>query len=218
MTMRLHYHPFSSYCQKALIALYETGEPFERTVVHLEKDEEREAFYALWPIGKFPVLELADGKRLPESSIIIEHLGAAKPDSGLVPADPTDALQARLWDRVFDHYVNDPMAVIVATHFRPSWDGEAEQARMRLRTAYDLVEAQVSGGAWAVGEAFTLADCAAAPALFYAQVVEPFDRTHPGTFAYLQRLMRRPSFARAIEEARPNRAIFPVPGVTWPEA
>jgi glutathione S-transferase len=218
MTLTLHLHPFSSYCQKVLIALYEAGTPFVPQLVNLGDPDAAEAFRALWPLGQFPVLvDDARGATVPESSIIIEYLDMHHP--GAAPMLPEDAelrLRVRMLDRIFDNHVMTPMQAIVAQHIRPEAERDPlaiEQARGRLGRAYGWLEGELAGRRWAAGEAFTLADCAAAPALFYADLLAPVDG-QPALAAYLARLRARPSFARAVDEARPYRGFFP-PG--WPE-
>jgi glutathione S-transferase len=212
MTLKLYHHPFASFCQKALIALYEADVGFEPVLVDLGDPPQREVLARLWPLAKFPVLRDEEaGVTLPESSIVTEYAAPA-----MIPADPAAALQARLWDRVFDNYVALPMQRIVADTFRPAGLGDAvgvEQARALIGTAYGIADAQLAGGSWAAGNSFTLADCAAAPALFYSNIVVPFGE-HRHLVAYYQRLLERPSFARVVEEARPYRHLFPLP---WPE-
>ena len=219
MTLALHYHPFSSFCQKVLVALYEREVPFDRVEVNLGDPEEKAALERLWPMGKFPVLrDEALGLTVPESSVIIEHLDRAHPGPPpLVPADPALALQARLWDRVFDNYVETPLQKVVTDSLRPQGRRDphgVEEARAVLARAYDLLEEKLGpADGWIAGEAFTLADCGAAPALFYSGMVEPF-AGRPALEAYYKRLRSRPSFARAVEEARQYRNFFPLP---WPE-
>jgi glutathione S-transferase len=215
MTLRLYFHPFASFCQKALIAFYENDIPFEGHLVDLGDERSRAAFYALWPIGRFPVLhDTARDVLLPESSIIIEYLGLHYPGpTRLVPADPDLALTARLQDRFFDLYIAEPMQKIVTDSLRTKGARDAagvEAARSQLATAYGVAERAMASRTWAAGEAFTLADCAAAPALFYANWTMPFTSTHPALGRYLERLLERPSFARAVEEARPYRHLFPL--------
>jgi glutathione S-transferase len=214
MALTLHYHPLSSFCWKALIALYENGTPFRPHLVDLGDANSAAAFKAIWPIGKFPVLrDDARDQTVPESSVIIEYLGQHYPGkSRLIPADPGLALEVRLADRVYDLYVHDRMQRIVGDRLRPEGKRDphgVELARAQLRTALDMTEAKMASRTWAVGEAFTMADCAAAPALFYSDKVMPFGATHPGTTAYLRRLMQRPSFARVLEEAKPYFSMFP---------
>ncbi len=213
--LTLHYHPLSSFCWKVLIALYESGTRFTANIVDLGDAAQRAALLRLWPIGKFPVLE--DGARdrvVPESSIIIEYLAQHYPGSAtLVPADPDLALQARLRDRFYDHYVHLPMQKIVADRMRP--DGQKDPtgvaaAIAQIDTAYAMLENDLGDNPWAMGDAFTIADCAAAPALYYASVAVPIGTTRPHTGAYLRRLMARPSFARVLTEAEPYFRYFPL--------
>lgn len=220
MTLRLHYHPFSSYCQKVLVALYERGVAFEPNIVDLADPAQKAALAALWPIGKFPVLEDEEkGAIVPESSAIVDYLDRARPGPPpLIPADPDAAIRVRVWDRFFDHYVQGPMQAVVKESFRPAEARDphgVELARGELDRAWDALETELTrhGGPWAAGEAFTLADCAAAPALFYANIVRPF-AGHAAVEAYYERLRDRPSFDRAVEEARPYRSLFPL---GWPE-
>ncbi|MEA3009588.1 MAG: glutathione S-transferase [Sphingomonadales bacterium] len=220
MTLTLYYHPFSSFCQKVLVALYEREVPFEPVMVDLSDPEQKAALERLWPIGKFPVLrDETCGVTMPESSLIVEYLDRAHPGPPpLVPTDPDAALEARRWDRFFDQYVEAPLQKVVGDSFRPEGAKDAHgvtEAKAMLRRAYDVLEGSLaSGRAWVGGEAFTLAECGAAPALFYANMVEPF-AGRPGLEAYYSRLRARPSFARTVDEARPFRPFFPLP---WPEA
>lgn len=216
MALKLHLHPFASYCQKVIIAFYENGTPFEACFVDLGEEVSRSAFLALWPIGKMPVLQdEARGETIPETSIIIEYLELHYPGAArLIPADPDMAWRTRLRDRMFDLYVQGPMQAIVADRIRP--DGGSDPAsvaaaRAQLRTVYGVLEKDLAGKTWAMGEAFTLADCAAAPALFYSDRLEPFGDDHPVLAGYFERLMARPSVARTVEEARPYRHLFPGP-------
>jgi glutathione S-transferase len=213
-SLHLYFHPLSSFCQKALIALYENDTPFVPHIVDLGDPAAAAALKQLWPVGKFPVLrDEARDQTVPESNIIIEYLAQYYPGgTALVPADPDLAWQTRLRDRFYDLYVNEAMQKIVGDRLRP--DGQkdpfgVEQARARLRTSLGMIEAEMAANTWAMGEAFTMADCAAAPALFYANLVMPFGDTHPNAMAYFDRLMRRPSFARAVEEAKPYFHLFP---------
>lgn len=214
----LHYHPFSSFCQKVLVALYERGVPFERVVVDPSDPEKKAAFERLWPMGKFPVLR--DETReatVPESSLIIRYLDRVHSGPPLVPADPDAALVAELWDRFFDNYVELPLQKAVGDTFRPEGARDphgVEEARALLLRAYDVLEDGLGENReWAAGDAFTIADCGAAPALFYANMVQPF-AGRPRLEAYYGRLRNRPSFARAVDEAREFRFFFPLP---WPE-
>ncbi|HZD24880.1 MAG TPA: glutathione S-transferase family protein [Alphaproteobacteria bacterium] len=214
MSLTLHFHPLSSFCQKALVALYENGTPFTPQLLDPTDTEAVARFRALWPIGKIPVLQdEAAGLTLPEASIIIEYLDRHYPGPApLLPAEPGLAMQTRLRDRVFDLYVNVPMQKIVTDRLRPEKSRDAygvAEARAALRTVCDMLEAEMAGRTWATGESFTMADCAAAPSLYYANLVMPLAEAHPNTAAYLDRLMQRPSFARAVEEAAPYRDLFP---------
>ena len=214
--LTLHYHPFSSFCQKVLVALYERDVPFVKAVVDLGDPAQKAALERLWPMGKFPVLsDEARGATVPESSLIVEYLDRAHPGPPpLVPADPDAALRARLWDRFFDHYVELPLQKVVGDALRPEGardpHGVAEAEALLVR-AYDHLEDRLGGGGtWAAGEDFTLADCGAAPALFYANMVRPF-AGRPRLEAYYARLRSRPSFVRAVDEAREYRSFFPLP-------
>jgi glutathione S-transferase len=204
----LYAHPFASYCQKALIAFYEKDAPFEYR--HTEEPGAMEALKALWPIGKFPVLETDDGALI-ESSVIVEWVDARYPGPRLIPAAPPAALEVRMLDRVFDNYVMNMMNVYVANRLRPEGAADAygqEQAGKTLDIIYGWLDGRLQGRTWAAGEDFSLADCAAAPSLFYADWVRPFE-AHPVLYAYFRRLLERPSFARCVEEARPYRHYFP---------
>jgi glutathione S-transferase len=219
MTLRLYYHPFSSFCQKVLVALYEREVPFEGVVLDFSDPEQKAEFERVWPMGKFPVLrDDARGETVPESSVIIEYLDQVHPGPPpLVPADPESALKARQWDRFFDHYVEVPLQKVVGDTFRPEGGRDPHgvgEARIVLGRAYDLLEERLEEAeAWVAGDAFTLADCGAAPALFYANMVEPF-AGRPRLEAYYSRLRTRPSFVRAVDEARRFRHFFPLP---WPD-
>lgn len=214
MSLTLYYHPLASYCWKALIALYENDTPFKPHIVNLMDPASAAAFKKVWPIGKFPVLrDETRGVTVPEAPVVIEYLAQHYPGrTQLVPSDPEMAWRTRLSDRFYDHYVNDPMGKIVTDRIRPAGRNDphgVEEARTLLRTALDMVEAEMSAKTWAVGETFTMADCAAAPALFYADKVAPFGETHRHAAAYLGRLMRRPSFVRVLAEAQPYFKMFP---------
>ena len=214
MNLILHAHPLSSYCWKALIALYEKQVPIEVHMVNFGDPESRAAFAALWPMAKMPVLEdKAGGSVVPESSIIVDYLDIHHPGAiRLVPEEAEAARDVRLWDRIFDLYVHTPMQRIVADRLRPAEykdpDG-VEEARTALAKALDMVDRELADKHWARGEAFTLVDCAAAPALFYADKVLPFGDRWPGASALLARLKGRPSFARVLAEAEPWFQYFP---------
>lgn len=214
MTLRLYYHPLASYCWKALAALYEADIPFEREIVDLQNPQVREQFLKLNPLGKFPVLvDEANGKGFPEATIIIEYLAMKYPSAAkLVPADKELALRVRLSDRFYDNYIHEKMQRVVADRLRPADKKDptgVEQALFDLETALDLVDRDMANGGWATGMTFTMADCAAAPALFYANEVAPFGDRHPGCQRYLERLAARPCFMRVLAEAEPYFNMFP---------
>jgi glutathione S-transferase len=215
MSLKLYFHPLSSFSWKVLIALYENGTPFDPRVVDLGNASSAAEFKKIWPIGKFPVLrDEAMDRTVPESSIIIEYLDRHYPGgTRLLPADPDLARQTRMRDRFFDLYMNVPMGKVVTDRLRPAGQHDAygvEQAKAQLQTALGMVDGDMATKTWAIGDAFGMADCAAAPALYYANLVTPFDRTHSNAAAYLDRLLSRPSFARAVKEAEPYRALFPI--------
>lgn len=218
MTLVLHEHPFASYCQKVLIALYELDLPFDTHLIETEQD--RAELAELWPVGSIPVLtEDSSGLALPESTTIVEYLdGLSDGGPTLIPDDGGSALQARLWDRFFDQQLATPMQKIVGDRLRAEGreDPEGvEEARAALDTAYGLLDAHMADRRWALGDAFGLADCAAAPPLFYLWAVHRWDRDgHPNVTGYFAELMARPSVARVVEEARPYREVFPHP---WPD-
>lgn len=212
MSLVLHYHPLSSYCWKVLIALREKALPFETVEVDLGDAAARAAYAALWPTAKIPLLQ--DGDRyIPETSVQIEHLDLHHGGARLLPGDATAQLDVRLWDRVFDNYVMSPLQGAVGHYLRPEGQQDPlalDNARSQLAMAYDLIEARLPGGAWAVGDVFTLADCAAAPSLFYASIFHPFSDGHPKLAAYFERLLARPSVARCIADAQPYLRYFPL--------
>jgi len=212
MSLKLYFHPLSSFCHKVLIALYETGTPFEPRIVDLFG--EAVEYRKIAPLGKIPVLrDEAKNRTIPETSIIIEYLAQYYPGrTQLFPADRDLCRQMRLHDRIYDLYVNVPMQNIVADRLRPADKKDpfgVDQARTLLRTSLDMIERDMAGDRWAVGDGFTMADCAAAPALFYADMMMPFRDTHKRTAAYLDRLMERPSYARVLKEAGPYLAMVP---------
>jgi glutathione S-transferase len=214
MSLTLYFHPFASFCQKVLIALHENETPFEPQLVDLMNEASAAAYTKLWPVGKMPLLrDEARDRTIPETSIIIEYLERHYPGkTPLLPVDPELALQTRLRDRFYDLYVGEPMGKIVTDRIRPPGTSDGygvEVAKKQLGTAYGMIEAEMDRKLWATGDSFSMADCAAGPSLFYANLVVPLGETHPNTAAYLDRLTRRPSFARVIEEARPYFSLFP---------
>lgn len=209
----LHYHPLSSYCHKLLIALDLLEVEVDKRLLNLGDPAERSAYLAQWPIGKMPLL-VDGGRPIPETSIIIEHLQRhhARPGRALIPQDPDAALEVRLWDRFFDLYVMTPMQAFTANLLRPEGDRDAHgvaRAGDGLRTAYALLDGHLAGRTWAAGDAFSLADCAAAPALFYAVTYVPLPQQHAHLAAYFDRLMEHPSVAKTIDQARPWFQFYP---------
>lgn len=214
MALTLYFHPLSSFCQKALIALYENATPFEKSLVNLMDPASRAAYAELWPIAKMPLLrDQARRTSVPEATIVIEYLDQYYPGPvALIPKDRDAAREARLRDRFYDLYVNEPVGKIVTDKLRPAGQNDelgVERARALLETSYSIIEKEMAERAWATGHEFTLADCAAAPALFYASKVQPLGASRPNTTAYLERLLARPSYARALREAEPFFKLFP---------
>ena len=213
MSLTLYAHPFSSYCQKVLIALYENRTPFEFRMLAPDDAQVQAEFAALWPLRRMPVLVDAN-ETVTESSIIIEHLAVHHPGMiRLIPDDAGAALPVRMLDRFFDHYVSTPMQKIVGDSLRSAQDRDRRgvvEARELLDAAYRWLDGAIAGRAWAAGDGFSLADCAAAPALFYADWVHPIADAFANVRAYRHRLLARPSFARAVDEARSFRPLFPL--------
>lgn len=212
--MRLQFfgHPFSSYTQKVLIALWMNETPFEYRLLEQDHPENLEELRRHSPFGLFPLL-IDDGKPVLETSIIIEHLQLHHPGPATWIPDGDEGLRARFLDRFFDLYVMNMMNVMVANALRPEGTQDAygeERARERLHIAYDWLEQNLGDGPWAVGNQFTLADCAAAPSLFYADWVEEIGPERPRLAAYRARLLAHPVVARAVDEGRPYRAYFPL--------
>lgn len=213
MSLTLWYHPLSSFCWKALIGLYEADVTFAPRLVNLGDPADRAAFEAVWPLARFPVLsDEATGEVVPESSIIVEWLAQRHaPARGLVPDDADAARRVRLLDRLFDTAIHVPFQQVVAERLRPADAKDpfgVEQNRAAIRKGYDVVAAMIAGP-WAAGEAFTLADCAALPALYYADYAVSLDGW-PGVRAYLDRLKARPSVTRVLAEAGPWFQYFPL--------
>jgi glutathione S-transferase len=211
MSLTLYAHPFSSYCQKVLIALWENAIPF--TYRHLEEPGAGEEHVALWPLGRFPVL-VDDGRTIAESSIIIEYLDLhhAGPVR-LLPENREAALEVRFMDRFFDNYIMTAMQKPVAETLRAEATRKEEamaEAHRALDTAYAWLDGRLADRSWAAGDNFSMADCAAALALFYADWVHRIGADFPRLRDYRSRLLARPSFARAVDEARPYRPYFPL--------
>ncbi len=222
MTLILYYHPFSSYCHKAMMALYEKELAFSPFLIDLGDERSRAQFAAIWPYAKFPVLhDTAASVTLPESTIIAEYadsLGTAGPR--LIPEKADEARGVRLWDRMLDNYLHVPLQKIVGDRLRPAGKADphgAQEARATLATTYALLESRLADTGWISGPEFNLADCAAAPPLFYAARVAPL-AGHRRLSAYLQRVMERPSFRRCLDQAREYRPIFPADPADGPWA
>ncbi len=214
MTLELYAHPLSSYCQKVLIALHENETEFVYRT--LQDPEVAAELKSRWSINRFPVL-VDGGRTVVESSIIIEHLGLYHPGPvRLIPEDARAALDVRMMDRFFDNYVSTPQQKLVFDQLRGEQQRDpfgVTQARAMLDTAYRWLDERMAGREWAAGETFSLADCAAAPALLYAQWSHPIDGSLGHLHAYRRRLLARPSYARAVDEARPYRpsSLFAIP-------
>lgn len=209
----LHGHPLSSFCMKVAMALDELGLSFRSEMVDLGDEAARARFLALWPLGKMPVLsDDAAEEAVPETSIIVDYLAARYPGSKtLIPADPDRAWRARFWDRFFDLHVMAPVQRYA--DFRLGRPGSRDEAipdvvRGQLASAFGVLEAQV-GEPWMLGSDLTVAECAGAPALFYADRIVPLAEAHPAAAAYLERLKQRPSFARALAQAAPYMHMVP---------
>jgi glutathione S-transferase len=213
LSLILYGHPFSSYTQKVLIALYENNTPFEFRALGQEAPENVAEWLARWPMRKFPLL-VDGGRTVVETSIIIEYLQLSYPGPvRLIPSDPVRALDVRFLDRFFDLHVMSPVqhAVTAALTGDSGKRQEGLQfAKDKLELAYAWLDSQLAGKTWAAGDDFTLADCAAAPSLFYADWTHPIPEHFASLRAYRQSLLARPSFHRAVEEARPYRGLFPL--------
>lgn len=213
MSLILYFHPLSSFCWKALIALYDADILFTPKMVNLGDPSERAAFQAVWPLAKFPVLrDERHGQTVPESTLIIDYLAHHYPSAApLLPDDQHRALQIRLLDRLIDNYIHLPFQQVVSERLRPEGQHDpfgADRARANLGQGYDLIAPMIAGP-WAMGETFTLADCAALPALYYADYAVSLD-SRPQLRAYLDRLTVRPSVARVLKEAEPFFHYFPL--------
>jgi glutathione S-transferase len=216
MALTLYFHPLSSFCQKALIALYENGTAFTPQKVDLMDEKESADFKRIWPVGKFPVLrDEKSGKTIPESTSIIEYLAQHYPGPvQLVPKDPDAALTVRAQDRFYDLNVHLLTQKVITDRLRPAGQNDTfgvEHARGLLQTALSIIDKDMAKKTWAAGDAFTMADCAAAPTLFYTnRAVKPLAGTFDNVAAYLDRLVKRPSYARALKEAEPFLRYVPM--------
>jgi glutathione S-transferase len=214
MSLTFYYHPLASFCWKVQIALYENQTPFAGEIVNLGDKQASARFFELWPLGKMPVLR--DEKRdrtVPETTIIVEYLDRHYPGAQrLLPENEDQRLDARLWDRFFDLYVQQPMQRIVGNQIRAEGERDpraVSESTAALQVAYGMLERQLATRTWAIGDAFSLADCAAFPGLFYADTLVPFSKTYPNTAAYFDRLTQRPSVQRVLDEARPYFKFYP---------
>ena len=208
MTLTLYIHPLASFCHKVLIGLYENATPFEARIVDFADPGSAAAHYERWPAGKIPVLHDSSNYRIvPETSIIIEYLQRHYPGPlQLVPEEAERQLDVRLWDRFFDLYVSLPMQKIVTDRIRPATASDPHgvaEAHAKLEIAYAMVEAQLHPGEWVTGKRFTMADCSALPALFFASIVHPPRGVQPLLGAYLERLLARAAVRRVISGAQP---------------
>ncbi|TFW18000.1 glutathione S-transferase family protein [Duganella callida] len=210
MSLTLYYHPLASFCHKVLIALYENGTQFEKRIINLGEEADRAELESIWPLCKFPVLRDHTPLRdVPETSIIIEYLDQHHPGAQLmIPQNRDDALDVRLWDRFFDNYVQEPMQTIVNAHLTGMMCDQTKE-RTKLKTAYKMIERRMATRSWMCGEAFSLADCAAAPALFYAHTLLPFPEEYHHLQSYFERLVTRPSVKQVLDEAKPYFSMYP---------
>lgn len=221
MSLKLYYHPLSSYCHKALIALYEGGIPFEPVLVDLSNEASAAPLRALWPVAKFPVLrDEARGQTVAEATVIIEYLDSHY-GTKLLPAGGDHAWQARMWDRFYDLHLHTQMQKLVDDTMRAAGTKDplgVERAQALMRTCYAMADREMADKTWAMGDTFSLADCAAAPALFYSDYALPIDPALRNLRAYRNRLLARPSYARALKEAEPFFHYFPMdPKPTLPK-
>jgi glutathione S-transferase len=214
MSLTLYMHPLASFCHKVLIALYERQIEFKAKIVDFGDEGDAARFLEIWPVGKIPVLR--DEKRdriIPETTIIIEYLDQHYGTGAkLLPADPQQALDARLWDRFYDQYVSVPVQKIVIDRIRAEGEHDPKgvaDARATLATAYDMIERQLANRLFAIGDTFTIVDCSATPALFYANTLQSFATSHPKIAAYFERLVARESVRRTLAEAQPYFPMYP---------
>jgi glutathione S-transferase len=210
VSLTLYYHPLASFCHKVLIALYENHTAFDKRIINLGDENDRAELLALSPIGKFPVIrDHARERDVAETTIIIEYLdhffAGERP---LIPREWEDALQVRLWDRLFDSYVQMPMQQIVGDRIRNA-QGDLSKERATLEMAYAMIDKQMAGRMWMGSHEFSMADCAAAPALFFSATVQPFPHGLTHLRGYFDRLVERPSVQRVLEEARPYLQLYP---------
>ena len=213
MTIEIFAHPFSSYCMKAIMAFYEKDVPWTLRMLSPENPENNEEHGRRWPIRRFPLM-VADGEQVMEATAIIEWLEAHHAGGPrLIPADAKEAVRVRMMDRIFDNYVMTPQGRCVFDALRPEDARDpygVAEAQKLLDTSYEWLDGELAGRQWAAGDEFSMADCAAAPALLYADWTYEITARFKTLRAYRQRLIERPSFARALDEARPFRHLFPL--------
>jgi glutathione S-transferase len=215
MTLKLYAHPLSSYCQTAKTAFYEKDIPFEEVLLDGSEPVASE-FAALWPIGRFPALtdgpNEKDRRLVFDTTTIIEYLDVKYPDKPLIPADPDAAVEVRMWDRFFDNYINYPQQrlVYIAIGREPDDGKDGAKWKEQFDTAYAYLDQRMAGREWVASDSFSLADCSAAPALLYADWTYSIPKHFKNLWAYRDRLLARPSYARALDEARPYRHYFPL--------
>jgi glutathione S-transferase len=210
MSLTLYYHPLSSFCHKVLIALYENNVEFERRVIEFGNEADRAELQAIWPFNKFPVIrDDARQRDVAESTIIIEYLDRYfAGEQPLIPTDWETAFEVRFWDRVFDNYVQRPMQQIVSGRLKADQANPTNE-HAALKTAYEMINRQMASRTWVSDKHFSMADCAAAPALFYASTLQPFPEDCVHLRDYFERLVTRPSVRRVLEEAKPYFSLYP---------
>ncbi len=209
--MKLYYFPLSTYSQKAIMAFHEKQVAFEPQLIRLFDESERKAYREIYPLGKVPLLILPDGHKIPESSIIIEYLDTHfETGTRLIPDHKDLARRVRFTDRINDLYLNDSVVTLLFQSWKPEDQRDQElidRNRERIDTVYRFMENHFEKATWACGDSFSMADCAAAPALFYARQLAPFDG-RPNIQAYWRRLEARPSYQKVAEEAAPHLAAM----------
>jgi glutathione S-transferase len=210
MSLTLYYHPLSSFCHKVLIALYENNVAFERRIIDFVSEADRVELQAIWPFNKFPVIrDHARSRDVAESTVIIEYLDRYfAGERPLIPTEWEAAFEVRFWDRVFDNYVQRPMQQIVGARIKGD-HADLTNEHATLKTAYAMIDRHIASRVWVSGEHFSMADCAAAPALFYASTVQPFPEDCKSLRDYFERLVARSSVQRVIEEAKPYFSLYP---------
>ena len=210
MSLQLFAHPFSSFCWKVQIALDADETPYVYRNVDPSNPGVLEELKALWPLAKFPVL-VDDGETIAETTCIIEHLQAKHPGQNVWIPQGDEGRRVRFLDRFFDLHIQGNMQPSVNHAIWPDGEGKAaERGISALRIAYDWLEENLPDSEWAAGDKFTVADCAAAPALFYADWVEEIGEQRPRLNAYRARLLAHPAVSKSVEGARPYRAYFPL--------